>query len=84
TNILADVSRESVKTYTRRRRRSTDSSRVSTAGGLFSTAEGVHKKEQISTDEQVAQKLNDEELARAAAREEQKRIDFEKALELQK
>ncbi|GJR76937.1 hypothetical protein Tco_0089302 [Tanacetum coccineum] len=44
----------------------------------------VQGKEQISTDEKVAQKLNDKEMARAAAREEQERIDFEKALELQK
>ncbi|GJV34338.1 hypothetical protein Tco_1394738 [Tanacetum coccineum] len=80
--ILADASRERVKTYTRRR--STDSSRDSTVGGLFSTAEEVQGKEQISTDEKVAQKLNDKEMARAAAREEQERIDFEKALELQK
>ncbi|GKB05756.1 hypothetical protein Tco_0833951 [Tanacetum coccineum] len=66
--ILADASRKRVKTYTRRR--STDSSRDSTAGGLFSTAEEVQGKEQISTDEKVAQKLNDKEMARAAAREE--------------
>ncbi|GJS51076.1 hypothetical protein Tco_0624438 [Tanacetum coccineum] len=57
--ILADASRERVKTYNRKRR-STDSSRDSTAGGLFSTAEEVQ------------------------AREEHERIDFEKALELQK
>ncbi|GJS09277.1 hypothetical protein Tco_0366073 [Tanacetum coccineum] len=37
-------------------------------------------KEQITTDEKVAQNLNDEEMARAAAREEQERTDFEKAL----
>ncbi|GKC38501.1 hypothetical protein Tco_1050885 [Tanacetum coccineum] len=37
--ILADASRERVKTYTRRR--STNNSRDSTAGGLFSTAEEV-------------------------------------------
>ncbi|GJY56633.1 hypothetical protein Tco_0455748, partial [Tanacetum coccineum] len=72
--ILADASREKVKTYTRRR--STDSLRDSTAGGLFSTAEEVQDKEQISTDKK--------EMARAAAREEQERIDFKKALELQK
>ncbi|GJR38634.1 retrovirus-related pol polyprotein from transposon TNT 1-94 [Tanacetum coccineum] len=36
-------------------------------------------REKISTDEKVAQKLNDEEMTR----EEQERIDFEKALELQ-
>ncbi|GJY83983.1 hypothetical protein Tco_0497359 [Tanacetum coccineum] len=72
--ILADASREKVKTYTRRR--STDSSRDSIAGGLFSTAEEVQCKEEISTDKK--------EMVRAAAREEQERIDFEKALELQK
>ncbi|GKC72437.1 hypothetical protein Tco_1118320, partial [Tanacetum coccineum] len=90
--ILADASKERVKTYTRRR--STDSSRDSTTGGLFSTAEEVQGlfstaeeiqgKEQISTDEEIAKKLNEEEMAKAAAREEQKRIDFEKALEIQK
>ncbi|GJZ78947.1 hypothetical protein Tco_0643784 [Tanacetum coccineum] len=63
--ILADSSRERVKTYTRR---STNSSRDNTAGGHFSTAEEVQGKEQISTDEKVAQKLNDKEMARAAAR----------------
>ncbi|GKB60416.1 hypothetical protein Tco_0916602 [Tanacetum coccineum] len=78
--ILADASRERVKTYkSYTRRRSTDSSRVSTAGGLFSTA-----KEIVNTDEEIAQKLNEEEMAKAAARKEQEGIDFEKALELQK
>ncbi|GJS14515.1 hypothetical protein Tco_0408987 [Tanacetum coccineum] len=80
--ILADASRERVKTYIRRR--SNDSSRVSTAAGIFSTAEDVHDKEQFSNDEQIAQKLHDEEKARAATREEQERIDFEKALKLQR
>ncbi|GKF25156.1 hypothetical protein Tco_0081050, partial [Tanacetum coccineum] len=37
TKILAETSKERVKTYNRRRR-STDSSQVSTAAGLFSTA----------------------------------------------
>ncbi|GJU86404.1 hypothetical protein Tco_1293950 [Tanacetum coccineum] len=55
--ILADASKERVKTYTKRRR-STDNSKDSTAGGLFSTAKGVQGKEQITTDEKVAQKLN--------------------------
>ncbi|GJR07155.1 hypothetical protein Tco_0530139 [Tanacetum coccineum] len=72
--ILADASREKVKTYTRRR--STVSLRDSTAGGLFSTAKEVQGKEHISTDKK--------EMARVAAREEYERIDFEKALELQK
>ncbi|GJR27986.1 hypothetical protein Tco_1104218 [Tanacetum coccineum] len=48
-------------------------------GCIFSTA-----KEILSTDERIAQKLNEEEMAKAATREEQERIDFEKALELQK
>ncbi|GJU11636.1 hypothetical protein Tco_1134032 [Tanacetum coccineum] len=71
--ILADTSR-----------RSTSSSRDSTAGGHFSTIEEVQGKEHISTDKKVAQKLNDKEMARAAAREEHEIIDFEKSLELQK
>ncbi|GKC98633.1 hypothetical protein Tco_1168908, partial [Tanacetum coccineum] len=41
--ILADASREKVKTYTRRR--STDSSRHSIVGGLFSTVEEVQDTE---------------------------------------
>ncbi|GJR42021.1 hypothetical protein Tco_1310124 [Tanacetum coccineum] len=79
--ILTDASRERVKTYKSytRRRRSIVSLRDSTAGGLFSTAEEI-----LSTDERIAQKLNEEEMEKAAAREEQERIDFEKALELQK
>ncbi|GJT50205.1 hypothetical protein Tco_0976362 [Tanacetum coccineum] len=73
--ILAYASRERVKTYKSytRRRRSTVSSRDSTAGGLFSIAEEI-----LSTDERIAQKLNEEEMAKAAAREEQERIDFER------
>ncbi|GKF21365.1 hypothetical protein Tco_0070003 [Tanacetum coccineum] len=51
----------------------------STVGGLFSTVEEI-----LSIDERIAQKLNEEEMVKAAAREEQERIDFEKALELQK
>ncbi|GJS81527.1 putative ribonuclease H-like domain-containing protein [Tanacetum coccineum] len=78
--ILADASKERAKTYTRRRR-SNDSLRDSTARGLFSTSEEAQGKDQISTDEKVAHKLNDEEMARAATRKEQERIDLEKALE---
>ncbi|GJU01516.1 hypothetical protein Tco_1111854 [Tanacetum coccineum] len=44
--ILADASRKRVKIYTRRRK-STDSSRVSTAAGIFSTAEDIHDKDQL-------------------------------------
>ncbi|GKA64444.1 hypothetical protein Tco_0764050 [Tanacetum coccineum] len=49
--ILANASRERVKTYKSytRRRRSTVSSRDSIAGGLFSTAEEI-----LSTDERIA------------------------------
>ncbi|GJT52713.1 hypothetical protein Tco_0978870 [Tanacetum coccineum] len=52
--------------------------------GLFSTAEEIQGKEQISTDEEISKKLNEEEMAKAVAREEHKRIDFEKALKIQK
>ncbi|GJV82213.1 hypothetical protein Tco_1518083 [Tanacetum coccineum] len=68
TKILADASRERVKTYksyTRRRRRSTASLRDSTAGGLFSTVEEI-----LSTDERIAQKLNEEEMAKALDKRE--------------
>ncbi|GKB54018.1 hypothetical protein Tco_0904771 [Tanacetum coccineum] len=66
--ILADASRERVKTYKSytRRRRSTVSSRDSTAGGLFSTAEEI-----LSTDERIAQKLNEEEMAKVCAKSRQ-------------
>ncbi|GJV86915.1 hypothetical protein Tco_1530853 [Tanacetum coccineum] len=76
--ILAEAFSKRVKTYDRRRR-STDSSRVSTAEGLFSTTEEI-----LCTDEMLAQKLNEEEKEKSAARKEQERIDFEKALELQR
>ncbi|GJU62291.1 putative ribonuclease H-like domain-containing protein [Tanacetum coccineum] len=79
TKILTDISRARVKTYKSYTRRSTDSSRDSTAGGLFSTAKKI-----LSTDERIAQKLNEEEMVKAEAREKQERIDFEKAIELQK
>ncbi|GKC66503.1 hypothetical protein Tco_1099101, partial [Tanacetum coccineum] len=60
--ILADASRERVKAYkSYTRRRSTVSSRDSTA------------EEILSTDERIAQKLNEEEMAKAAAREDQER-----------
>ncbi|GJY54972.1 hypothetical protein Tco_0446636 [Tanacetum coccineum] len=81
--ILTNASRERVKTYIKRRR-STDSLKVSTAVEIFSTAKDVQEKDQFSTDEQITQKLHDEEKARAIARKKQERIDFEKALELQR
>ncbi|GKA42484.1 hypothetical protein Tco_0735144 [Tanacetum coccineum] len=76
--ILAEASREKVKTYIRKRR-STDNSQVSTAAGIFSIAEEI-----LCTDERIAQKLDKEEKAKAAARKKQEKIDFEKALKLQK
>ncbi|GJY54490.1 hypothetical protein Tco_0446154 [Tanacetum coccineum] len=62
-----------------KKRRSTVSSRDSTVGGLLKTAEEI-----LSTDERIAQKLNEEEMAKAAAREEQERIDFKKSLRVTK
>ncbi|GJU42484.1 zinc finger, CCHC-type, retrotransposon gag domain protein [Tanacetum coccineum] len=46
----------------------------------------IKKREmiQIGHDEELAQKLHAEELAKSTARQEQERYDFEKALELQK
>ncbi|GKF27556.1 hypothetical protein Tco_0093898 [Tanacetum coccineum] len=46
----------------------------------------IKKKEmiQIGHDEELAQKLHAKELAKSTARQEQKKYDFEKALELQK
>ncbi|GJW13459.1 hypothetical protein Tco_0017592 [Tanacetum coccineum] len=41
-------------------------------------------EEILSTDERITQKLNEEEMAKAAAREDQERIDFEKALDSRK
>ncbi|GJX75108.1 hypothetical protein Tco_0313703 [Tanacetum coccineum] len=61
--IFADASRERVKSYKSyiKRRRSTVSSRDSTARGLFSIAEEI-----LSSDEKIAQKLNKEEMAKAS------------------
>nr|GEZ98320.1 hypothetical protein [Tanacetum cinerariifolium] len=47
------------------------------------SAPGLAEKARI-LDEKIAQKLHDEEVQKAAARDEQKRVDMEKALELQK
>ncbi|GKF93327.1 hypothetical protein Tco_0280046, partial [Tanacetum coccineum] len=63
--ILAEASSKRVKTYDRKRR-ITESSRVSTAEGVFSTAEEI-----LCTDEMLAQKLNEEEKEKSAARKEQ-------------
>ncbi|GKB64177.1 hypothetical protein Tco_0920363 [Tanacetum coccineum] len=64
--ILADESRERVKTYTRRR--STDSSRDSTAGGLFSTAEEVQVQERQSDTIKRYQTLKKKPISVAQAR----------------
>ncbi|GKB25688.1 hypothetical protein Tco_0865089, partial [Tanacetum coccineum] len=71
--ILADASRERVKTYKSYtiRSRSIVSSRDSTVGGLFCTAEEI-----LSTDERIAQKLNEEEMAKLDEREETGNIDW--------
>ncbi|GJS06619.1 hypothetical protein Tco_0363415 [Tanacetum coccineum] len=72
--ILAEASKERVKTYNRRKR-STDSSKVSTVAGLFSTAE--------ETDEEFARKVQKEEQTKALEQQEQERINLEAAQELQ-
>ncbi|GKB49885.1 hypothetical protein Tco_0900638 [Tanacetum coccineum] len=61
--ILTEASKERVKIYNRRRR-STDNSQVSTAVGLFSTAEDIQD--------------TDEELARNVQEEEQTKFDQER------
>ncbi|GJX25282.1 hypothetical protein Tco_0231578 [Tanacetum coccineum] len=68
--ILAEASRERLKTYDRRRR-STNSSIISTAGGLFSIA-----KEILCTDERIAQKLNEKEKAKLDERDDTDNIDW--------
>ncbi|GKA33469.1 hypothetical protein Tco_0719898 [Tanacetum coccineum] len=72
--ILAEASKERVMTYNRRKR-SIDSSKVSTAAGLFSTAE--------ETDEEFARKVQEEEQTKALEQQEQERINLEAAQELQ-
>ncbi|GJW45679.1 hypothetical protein Tco_0077325 [Tanacetum coccineum] len=75
--ILAEAANGGAKTFSRKKRvrvASTGSTKISTAGDLFS----------IADDAEVAKKLHNEELAKAAVREEQERLDLEKALELQK
>ncbi|GJV39302.1 putative ribonuclease H-like domain-containing protein [Tanacetum coccineum] len=67
--ILAEASKERVKTYNRRRG-STDSSQVSTTAGLVSTAEDIQD--------------TDEEQTKALEQQEQERANLEAALKLQK
>ncbi|GKA71719.1 hypothetical protein Tco_0777858, partial [Tanacetum coccineum] len=67
--ILAEASKERVKTYNRRRG-STDSSQVSTVAGLVSTAEDIQD--------------TDEEQTKALEQQEQERANLEAALKLQK
>ncbi|GJY25935.1 hypothetical protein Tco_0400661 [Tanacetum coccineum] len=74
--ILAETSKERVKTYNRRR--STDSSQVSTAAGLFSTAEDIQ-----DTDEELAKKVQEEEQTKVLEQQEQERANLEAALNLQ-
>ncbi|GJV59290.1 ribonuclease H-like domain-containing protein, partial [Tanacetum coccineum] len=67
--ILAEASKERVKTYNRRRG-STDSSQVSTAAGLVSTADDIQD--------------TDEEQTKALEQQEQEKANLEAALKLQK
>ncbi|GJR81321.1 hypothetical protein Tco_0152106 [Tanacetum coccineum] len=77
--ILVETSKERVKTYNRRRRRSTDSSQVSTTAGLFSTAEDIQ-----DTDEELAKKVQEEEKTKVLEQQEQERANLKAALNLQK
>ncbi|GKC96865.1 hypothetical protein Tco_1162307 [Tanacetum coccineum] len=76
--ILTKTSKERVKTYNRRRR-STDSSQVSTAAGLFSTAEDIQY-----INEELAKKVQEEEQTKVLEQQEQERANLEAALNLQK
>ncbi|GJY51514.1 hypothetical protein Tco_0442361 [Tanacetum coccineum] len=76
--ILAETSKERVKTYNRRRR-SIGNSQVSTAVGLFSTAEDIQ-----DTDEELAKKVQEEEQTKVLEQQEQERANIEAALNLQK
>ncbi|GJZ77735.1 hypothetical protein Tco_0642407 [Tanacetum coccineum] len=75
--ILAEASKERVKTYNRRRR-STDSSQVSNGSGLFSIAEDIQ-----DTDKELARKIQEEEQTKALEQQEQERANLEAALKLQ-
>ncbi|GJR02735.1 hypothetical protein Tco_0525719 [Tanacetum coccineum] len=66
--LLAEASKERVKTYNRRRR-STDSLQVSTTAGIFSTAEDIQ-----DTDKELARKFDQE-------RKEADDIDWSKIVE---
>ncbi|GJU88591.1 hypothetical protein Tco_1301014 [Tanacetum coccineum] len=84
--VLADAAKKNVNTYTRRRRAvSTGSEGVSTASRIFSTAKEsvsiagasmpvstVGMVQQMSLDEELAQKLHEEEQARFNAEQEAK------------
>ncbi|GJX17080.1 hypothetical protein Tco_0217912 [Tanacetum coccineum] len=80
--ILAEASTEKIKTY-KKRRRSTDSSKVGTvegtAKGIFSTAEDIQ-----GIDEEVARKVQEEEQVKAMEQQEQERLNLEAAKELQR
>ncbi|GJU20383.1 hypothetical protein Tco_1153725 [Tanacetum coccineum] len=79
--ILVETSKERVKTYNKRRR-STDSSQVSTAIGLFSNAEDIQ-----DTNEELAKKVQEEEQTKVLEvleQQEQERANLEAALNLQK
>ncbi|GKB62744.1 hypothetical protein Tco_0918930 [Tanacetum coccineum] len=75
--ILAETSKERVKTYNRRR--STDNSQVSTNARLFSTVEDIQ-----DIDEELAKKVQEEEQTKVLEQQEQERTNLEAALNLQK
>ncbi|GJZ73092.1 hypothetical protein Tco_0637238 [Tanacetum coccineum] len=71
--ILAEASKERAK------RKGTDSPQVSTASGLFGTAEDIQ-----DIDRELARKIQEEEHTKALEQQEQERANFEAALKLQK
>ncbi|GJU95483.1 hypothetical protein Tco_1320239 [Tanacetum coccineum] len=72
-----ETSKERVKTYNRRKR-STDSSQVSTAVGLLHTAKDIQ-----DTNEELAKKVQEEEQTKVLEQQEQERANLEAVLNLQ-
>ncbi|GJS88491.1 putative ribonuclease H-like domain-containing protein [Tanacetum coccineum] len=80
--ILTEASTEKIKTC-KKRKRSTDNTKISTdegtAKGIFGTAKDIQ-----GTDEEIARKIQEEEQAKDLDCQEQERINLEAAQELQR
>ncbi|GJS88495.1 hypothetical protein Tco_0771131 [Tanacetum coccineum] len=80
--ILAEASTEKIKTY-KKRRRSTNNTKISTdegtAKGIFGTAKDIQ-----GTNEEIARKIQEEEQAKDLDCQEQERINLEAAQQLQR